>query len=153
MAVKYHRFNKYTWFSAIHRFFNDPLINGKHIGNTFRREFILICLGDAIWPHMTWSTHAQVTACCPMAPTYTSVDLFSYPLIWPLPDDKCTGNIPLQNVATFMVYVVSVNKPQHNRAEINRRHVADDIFKCIFLNENVWFSIKISDLRHLASMS
>ena len=26
----------------------------------------------------------------------------------------------------------------------NRRHFADDIFKCIFLNENVWSSIKIS---------
>ena len=26
----------------------------------------------------------------------------------------------------------------------NRRHFADDIFKCIFLNENVWFRIKIS---------
>ena len=26
----------------------------------------------------------------------------------------------------------------------NRRHFADDIFKCIFLNENVWISIEIS---------
>ena len=26
----------------------------------------------------------------------------------------------------------------------NGRHFADDIFKCIFLNENVWISIKIS---------
>ena len=26
----------------------------------------------------------------------------------------------------------------------NRRHFADDIFKCIFLNENVWTSLKIS---------
>ena len=25
-----------------------------------------------------------------------------------------------------------------------RRHFADDIFKCIFLNENVWISLKIS---------
>ena len=25
-----------------------------------------------------------------------------------------------------------------------RRHFADDIFKCIFLNENIWISIKIS---------
>ena len=27
---------------------------------------------------------------------------------------------------------------------ITRRHFADDIFKCIFLNENIWFPIKIS---------
>ena len=26
----------------------------------------------------------------------------------------------------------------------NGRHFADDIFKCIFLNENVWILIKIS---------
>ena len=26
----------------------------------------------------------------------------------------------------------------------NRRHFADDIFKCIFLNENVWIALKIS---------
>ena len=30
------------------------------------------------------------------------------------------------------------------RPRQNRRHFADDIFKCIFLNENVWILIKIS---------
>ena len=30
------------------------------------------------------------------------------------------------------------------RARHNGRHFADDTFKCIFLNENVWISIKIS---------
>ena len=33
---------------------------------------------------------------------------------------------------------------QHIEAETNGRHFADDIFKCIFLNENVWIPIKIS---------
>ena len=28
------------------------------------------------------------------------------------------------------------------RTSQNERHLADDIFKCIFLNENVWFPIK-----------
>ena len=32
----------------------------------------------------------------------------------------------------------------HIEAETNGRHFADDIFKCIFLNENVWIPIKIS---------
>ena len=31
-----------------------------------------------------------------------------------------------------------------SRPEQNGRHFADDIFKCIFLNENVWIPIKIS---------
>ena len=30
------------------------------------------------------------------------------------------------------------------RPRQNGRHFADDIFKCIFLNENIWISIKIS---------
>ena len=30
------------------------------------------------------------------------------------------------------------------RPRQNKRHFADDIFKCIFLNENVWIPIKIS---------
>ena len=30
------------------------------------------------------------------------------------------------------------------RPRLNRRHVADDLFKCNFLNENVWIPIKIS---------
>ena len=30
------------------------------------------------------------------------------------------------------------------RPRQNRRHFTDDIFKCIFLNENVWIPIKIS---------
>ena len=30
------------------------------------------------------------------------------------------------------------------RPRPNRRHFADDIFKCIFLNENAWISLKIS---------
>ena len=30
------------------------------------------------------------------------------------------------------------------RQRRNRRHFADDIFKCIFLHENVWISIEIS---------
>ena len=33
---------------------------------------------------------------------------------------------------------------KHIEAEQNGRHFADGIFKCIFLNENVWFPIKIS---------
>ena len=30
------------------------------------------------------------------------------------------------------------------RPRQNGRHFVDDIFKCIFLNENVWIAIKIS---------
>ena len=32
----------------------------------------------------------------------------------------------------------------HIKAETNGRHFADDIFKCIFLDDNVWIPIKMS---------
>ena len=35
-------------------------------------------------------------------------------------------------------YIINTLRPRRNR-----RHFADDIFKCIFLNENVWIPIKI----------
>ena len=38
----------------------------------------------------------------------------------------------------------SFNTSELIEAETNGRHFPDDIFKCIFLNENVFISIKIS---------
>ena len=35
--------------------------------------------------------------------------------------------------------IINTLRPRHNG-----RHFADDIFKCIFLNENIWISLKIS---------
>ena len=43
--------------------------------------------------------------------------------------------------AIFLVYTVRVNTL---RPRQNDRHFPDDIFKCIFLNENAWIEIKIS---------
>ena len=40
---------------------------------------------------------------------------------------------------TFDVWLINSLRPRQNR-----RHFAGDVFKCDFLNENVWISIKIS---------
>ena len=40
--------------------------------------------------------------------------------------------------ATLCIYIHTLRLRQ------NGRHFADDIFKCIFLNENIWISINIS---------
>ena len=40
---------------------------------------------------------------------------------------------------TLLMIALSTLRPRQNG-----RHFADDLFKCIFLNENVWISIKIS---------
>ena len=44
--------------------------------------------------------------------------------------------------AVLQVGVISISNTLRPRQ--NGRHFPDDIFKCIFLNENVWISIKIS---------
>ena len=48
---------------------------------------------------------------------------------------------PLTSLGLWPVLVNTVNSLRPRR---NRRHFADDFFKCIFLNENEWISIKIS---------
>ena len=47
---------------------------------------------------------------------------------------------------TIVLRVAQMNRLLHIciEAETNGRHFADDIFKCIFLNENVWIPIKVS---------
>ena len=42
-------------------------------------------------------------------------------------------------ISTYDLRMINTLRPRQNGS-----HFADDIFKCIFLNENVWFRIKIS---------
>ena len=44
----------------------------------------------------------------------------------------------------YQYYIIYDNYINTLRPRQNGRHFADDIFKCIFLNENVWIPIKIS---------
>ena len=57
--------------------------------------------------------------------------------------EKCT---PLQPIIIHSITATTCAHNQFNtlRPRQNGRHFPDDIFKCIFLNENVWISIKIS---------
>ena len=59
-------------------------------------------------------------------------------LITPETDITYGTTIVMQSIR--MVFVIALNSL---RPRQNGRHFADDIFKCIFLNENVWISIKI----------
>ena len=47
----------------------------------------------------------------------------------------------LARAMCVIIELISVNSL---RSRQNRRHFADDVFKCNFLNENVWIPIKIS---------
>ena len=46
---------------------------------------------------------------------------------------------PCRNLRVAMVPLVNTLKPRHDG-----RYFADDVLKCIFLNENVWISLKIA---------
>ena len=64
-------------------------------------------------------------------------------------DIHCIGLVSYQNI-TFKVNTIwnciwkKMQLLNTLRPKQNNRHFADDIFKCIFLNENVWISINIS---------
>ena len=49
--------------------------------------------------------------------------------------DRCRRSMPL----ILLEFWINTLRPRENGS-----HFADDIFKCIFLNENVWISIKIA---------
>ena len=50
----------------------------------------------------------------------------------------------LVSVMAWHVVSLFTGRPYTSRPRQNGRHFTDDIFKCIFLNENVWISLKIS---------
>ena len=56
-------------------------------------------------------------------------------------DDSAIDYVAFKTSMIWALRIICVNslKPRQNG-----RHFADDIFKCIFLNENVWFLKKIS---------
>ena len=51
----------------------------------------------------------------------------------------CSWKLPEWKSRTYLFCIFNTLRPRQNG-----QHFPDDIFKCIFLNENVWISIKIS---------
>ena len=55
------------------------------------------------------------------------------------------NNIVHNHIRKSCIYFIALIYPVNSlRPRQNGRHLADDIFKCIFLDENVWIPIKIS---------
>ena len=52
---------------------------------------------------------------------------------------KCIHNTQLCEQGVFIVTVIKTSRPRQNVC-----HFEDDGFKCIFMNGNIWISIKIS---------
>ena len=62
---------------------------------------------------------------------------------------RCFLVVNMSHVATYQIaitHVLQCTSKSFNtlRPRQNGRHFADDMFKCIFLNENVWIPIEIS---------
>ena len=77
------------------------------------------------WPH--WDIHIIISENAVMGLAW----LITECSLW----DQCNDS-PWPHISECIVNTL--------RPRQNGRHFADDIFKCIFLNENVWISIKIS---------
>ena len=60
----------------------------------------------------------------------------TFNISWP---DQKTDILQVTVIKRQRYYAFNTLRPRQNG-----RHFADDIFKCIFLNENVWMPIKIS---------
>ena len=82
---------------------------------------------DAIWRHETGSTLAQVMACCLAAPSHYL--------------NQCWL---ITAVRSSDIHPRATSHLNTLRPRQNGRRFPDDIFKCIFLNENVGISIKFS---------
>ena len=78
-------------------------------------------------------------SCCSGAMAAAYVQSESWLLLWYAEFGPSVLPGPHVVWAVSLEFHVNTLRPRQNG-----RHFADDIFKCIFLNENVWISIKIS---------
>ena len=67
-----------------------------------------------------------------------------YDIILYLLSKKCMANESFFTVYDTFLYWVRTRTINSLRPRQNRRHFVDNVFKCNFLNENVWIPIKIS---------
>ena len=90
---------------------------------------------EAIWWHGSRSTLAQVMACCLKAPSHflNQCCVLICEVLWHSLDRNFTES------AQAIVLYINTLRPRQNG-----RHFADDIFKRIFLNQNVWIPIETS---------
>ena len=81
--------------------------------------------------------HHPHTPCCPailLTRGYCVISILSQKL--KAPEESRSHN----NATSQDSYTNALNSLRQRQ---NSRHFPDDIFKCVFLNENVWISIKI----------
>ena len=58
---------------------------------------------------------------------------------WPVAVNNEHKNVDIQRIPLFHDLTLNTLRPRQNG-----RHFPDDLYKCIFLNENVWILIRIS---------
>ena len=104
------------------------------VNSSPNKSFNSLWHSDAIWWHRTVSTLVHVMACCLFGNTVKPH--FWNGLVMSLDDwDHCMHDLMNKSCDTGVIIL---------RPRQTGRHFPDDIFKCIFLNENIWSSITIS---------
>ena len=109
---------------------------------------------DTTWSYRSGSTFAHVMACCLMRlSNYLNQCLLLISVVlWHSPERNFTTSSPAHiqydgfENHTFKIPDKSPRSQWVNTLRLgqNGHHLPDDIFKCIFLKENVWILIKIS---------
>ena len=130
-----------------------------HLQKSYHFAQLSICVNlraptEAIWQHRSRSTMAQVMDCCQAAPSHylNQFWLLIINFLWHPHESNFMASTQatiLYNDFENCIFRISATSPRGKwvnslRPRQNRRHFADDVFKCNFLNENVWIQIKIS---------
>ena len=113
---------------------------------------------DVVWRHRSGSTLAQEMTCCLTAPShylnqcwlFTNISEVLY--MWNSPENNFSASARATTLENeFKIMISTVWNYCHITQWVNTliprqsgRHFPDDIFKWIFLNENVWISIEFS---------
>ena len=110
---------------------------------------------DVFWQHSSGSTMAQVLTCCLRAPShYLNQSCFLISEV--LGHSPETSNFAANAQTTLLynefenyTFKIMITPPRNQwvntlRSRQNGCNFADNIFKGIFMNENVWILIKIS---------
>ena len=88
-----------------------------------------------------WHVYIMTLSCPNFNNSGLNEPTFKFVHGWVIASRSCIDVItyPCSNLHAVSANLINTLRPRQNG-----RHFPDDIFKCIFLNENVWISIKIS---------
>ena len=143
--VAFHKSNMYVWKSGRQFWINFSRNETYIYTNRLRAKFFIE--NKSIFLHLLSFHHIDSTHVVEMFDQVRQelLHISTYPISWVRMSWR--RKEPVHQQPWYLIcWSEVIQSPHVNtlRPRQNGRHFADDIFKCIFLNENVWISNKIS---------